>query len=47
MIFVINTILAIAILLELDLNLTIKGKKITIHILPVIVMILFNLLVLR
>lgn len=47
MIFAINTILAIAIWLELSLNFTIKDKKITIHILPIVIMILFNLLVLK
>lgn len=44
MIFAINTILAIAIWLEFKVNFFIKEKKITIHILPIIAIILFNVL---
>ncbi len=44
MIFAINTILAIAIWLEFNVSFSSGEKKITIHILPIIVMILFNVL---
>lgn len=47
MIIAINTLLAIAIWLELKVNFIVKDdKKITIHILPIVIIILFNLLLL-